>query len=113
MTDNAEVLFETTGYVKTLYLPSSIKSIEDQPKYAMGNYESGWEPAYMRAENIIVPVGYKDYYINLFCDDYEKHESHYCCFGDKYKDVRGTLKNIIKEGIYTSVSEEINPKEMQ
>lgn len=56
-----------------LYLPKSIKYIENNPNFKE-DYDRGWEPTYLHVKTIVVPAGYKDYYINLFWENLQTYE---------------------------------------
>ena len=56
-----------------LYLPKSIKYIENNPNFK-DDYDRGWEPTYLHVKTIVVPAGYKDYYINLFWENLQTYE---------------------------------------
>lgn len=56
-----------------LYLPKSIKYIENNPNFKE-DYDRGWEPTYLHVKTIVVPAGYKDYYLNLFWENLQAYE---------------------------------------
>lgn len=65
--EGAEWLDDTAATrLDVLHLPASIKYIEKQQYQEWDDRE----PVYMRAQKIIVPVGYKDYFIKLFMEDW-------------------------------------------
>lgn len=56
-----------------LYLPKSIKYIENNPNFKE-DYDRGWEPTHLHVKTIVVPAGYKDYYLNLFWENLQTYE---------------------------------------
>lgn len=66
----------------TLYLPKSIKSVESNQNFK-DDYERGWKPTYLHVKTIIVPAGYKDYFLNLFWENLQTYEGW---FGDVSKE---------------------------
>ena len=63
----------------TLYLPKSIKYIEKPNEEEMDDlerdrYYDEWKPVYLRVKTIIVPKGYKEYYVNQFYEDIQQYK---------------------------------------
>lgn len=67
----------------TIYLPKSIKHIETNPNFKE-DCNDDWMPTYLYAKTIVVPAGYKDYYLNLFWENLQAYEGW---FGDVTKDI--------------------------
>lgn len=75
--EGSEWLHESLG-ASTLFLPRSIKYFDEthwKPVATVGFDMEYWRLEYLRVNTIVVPQGYKEYFINLFYEDMQQYEN--------------------------------------